>query len=62
MSEHSDNLETKIMYNTSSRNVKVEIIGTTPQGEKLCLLAKNEYQEKLRGYFPDEYKGIYETK
>lgn len=58
MSEHSDNLETKIKYNTSSRSLNVGIVETSPQGEKLCLLAKNEYQAKLREYFPDDYKEI----
>ena len=58
MPDHSDNIETKIKYNTSSRSLNVGIVGTSPQGEKLCLLAKNEYQAKLREYFPDAYKEI----
>lgn len=58
MSEHSDNLETKLTYNKSSRTVTVNVVGLNPQGEKLCLLVKNEYQAKLIEYFPDEYKDI----
>lgn len=58
MSDHSCDLETEIKYSTSSRSLTVGIVGTSPQGEKLCLLAKNEYQEKLKEYFPDDYKEI----